>query len=196
MQFPHTIKDTPDGRGQGIFTDVALKRGDMVWKYEEGSRDAKTGTVQVWKSEAQVREHFATLDREKIQFWLSHVWSWNDTLVEDIDNSWYLNHSRTANNIGYHPDDTEAVQERIPEDLDLSATKDKTGEAHHVRGWRRLDSDPEKLKYDPRNSYARRDIAAGEELLEDYGEYHVIEWFEKLANEYDVMTCGKCSQIY
>jgi hypothetical protein len=38
--------------------------------------------------------------------------------------------------------------------------------------------------------------AAGEELLEDYGEYHVIEWFEKLANEYDVMTCGKCSQIY
>ena len=80
MQFPHTIKDTPDGRGQGIFTDVALKRGDMVWKYEEGSRDAKTGTVQVWKSEAQVREHFATLDREKIQFWLSHVWSWNGAL--------------------------------------------------------------------------------------------------------------------
>ena len=52
------------------------------------------------------------------------------------------------------------MQERIPEDLDLSATKDKTGEAHHVRGWRRLDSDLEKLKYDPRNSYARRDIGA------------------------------------
>lgn len=39
---------------------------------------------------------------------------------------------------------------------------------------------------DPNNTYAIRDIKAGEQLLDDYGTYEYPDWFVDLAKEYNV----------
>jgi SET domain-containing protein len=38
-------------------------------------------------------------------------------------------------------------------------------------------------------SYALRDIAAGEELTDDYGDHHDLPWFEGLCKEYGCTSC-------
>jgi SET domain-containing protein len=38
-------------------------------------------------------------------------------------------------------------------------------------------------------SYALRDIAAGEELTDDYGDHHELKWFEGLCKEYGATSC-------
>ena len=38
-------------------------------------------------------------------------------------------------------------------------------------------------------SYALRDIAAGEELTDDYGDHHELPWFEGLCVEYGCTSC-------
>ena len=131
MQVPHEVRESP-GRGRGIFATQDIKRGELVWKWSEGE------SVKLWRTEDEVRAHFASLARDKIQFWLSHVWAWDGAhppaprapppmpcpqkrhvsltrtpsgtrriyagqLVQDQDDSHYLNHSKVSNNIGYHP---------------------------------------------------------------------------------------------
>ena len=119
MQVPHEVRESP-GRGRGIFATHDIKRGELVWKWSEGE------SVKLWRTEDEVRAHFASLARDKIQFWLSHVWAWDGArpaprapthvlpaeaprgayagqLVQDQDDSHYLNHSKVSNNIGYHP---------------------------------------------------------------------------------------------
>ena len=39
------------------------------------------------------------------------------------------------------------------------------------------------------SSYARRDIAAGEELTDDYGTFDVIPWYETICTEYGATSC-------
>ena len=46
---------------------------------------------------------------------------------------------------------------------------------------------PELVDWD--SLYALRDIKKGEELLEDYGTYTVVPWFEEIAKEKGVMSC-------
>ncbi|KAL3826378.1 hypothetical protein ACHAXA_008586 [Cyclostephanos tholiformis] len=38
-------------------------------------------------------------------------------------------------------------------------------------------------------SYALRDIAAGEELTDDYGDHHELAWFEGLCKEFGATSC-------
>lgn len=38
-------------------------------------------------------------------------------------------------------------------------------------------------------SYALRDIAAGEEFTDDYGNHHELPWFEALCKEYQCTSC-------
>ena len=70
MQVPHEVRESP-GRGRGIFATQDIKRGELVWKWSEGE------SVKLWRTEDEVRAHFASLARDKIQFWLSHVWAWD-----------------------------------------------------------------------------------------------------------------------
>ena len=70
MQVPHEVRESP-GRGRGIFATQDIKRGELVWMWSEGE------SVKLWRTEDEVRAHFASLARDKIQFWLSHVWAWD-----------------------------------------------------------------------------------------------------------------------
>ena len=38
-------------------------------------------------------------------------------------------------------------------------------------------------------SYALRDIEAGEEFTDDYGNHHELPWFEALCKEYQCTSC-------
>ena len=40
---------------------------------------------------------------------------------------------------------------------------------------------------DPFSSYAIRDIKKGEQLLDNYGSYDRLKWFEKLCNKFGVV---------
>ena len=46
------------------------------------------------------------------------------------------------------------------------------------------------------NTYAKRDIAAGEELLDDYGVYDTFDWYEAICSEYGVESLAVVAEKY
>jgi|TARA_B100000513_G_scaffold19290_1_gene7639 SET domain-containing protein len=48
---------------------------------------------------------------------------------------------------------------------------------------------PDEAAGDGVSSYALRDIAAGEELLDDYSAHSSVPWFEELCRQYDAISC-------
>jgi SET domain-containing protein len=46
------------------------------------------------------------------------------------------------------------------------------------------------------NTYALRDIAAGEELVEDYATYETIDWFESISKEHAAISCVTIGHTY
>jgi hypothetical protein len=49
---------------------------------------------------------------------------------------------------------------------------------------------------DGMSSYARRDIAAGEELTDDYATYETIDWYESICKEYAAISCVNVGHTY
>ena len=94
--------------------------------------------------------------------------------MQDQDDSHYLNHSKVSNNIGYHPVSAAApsapsfqaleAAHRMRWTSEIRITTPGVSEAPHCPLCAALSS----LLHNT-DSWARRDIAAGEELLEDYG---------------------------
>mgnify|MGYP003952722411 CR=1 FL=1 len=50
-QHPHEIKDTPDGRGKGIYFTEDAKKGDYLWEYVLLLIKFLTSTIEVHLSQ-------------------------------------------------------------------------------------------------------------------------------------------------
>eukprot|EP00992_Anisonema_acinus_P007803 TRINITY_DN3795_c0_g1_i1.p2 TRINITY_DN3795_c0_g1~~TRINITY_DN3795_c0_g1_i1.p2 ORF type:complete len:150 (+),score=41.91 TRINITY_DN3795_c0_g1_i1:52-501(+) len=67
---------------------------------------------------------------------------------------------------------------------------------HTRRGGAACNTGPDPSGGDEDSSYAIRDIKANEELLDDYGTYERLPWFETLCREYGAESCIVIGETY
>jgi len=60
---------------------------------------------------------------------------------------------------------------------------------NHSRTAQNTGNHPDEGRGDGVSSYALRDIAAGEELLDDYAAYDLLPWFETLCQQHGASSC-------
>ena len=101
-------------------------------------------------------------------------------VYEILDDGKYFNHAKAghAQNTGDHPDGPSAGDVRT---TTRSSTDDNGAECPSLHTHR--------VYAQGVSSYALRDLAAGEELLDDYSLYDRLPWFEALCAEHGAVSC-------
>jgi SET domain-containing protein len=141
FKVSYEVRETSDGRGKGLYATHAIPKGTLIWKYGPNN-------IRCFQGGQQVQSHLATISTDDDRrYWLSHIYCFNGSAIEILDDGKLWNHSHDPNT-GSEP---------------------------------RLDGDSE-------STYATRDIAAGEELLDDYGTYEYPDWLLGLYEEYQIDT--------
>ena len=131
--------------GRGIFAREPIKRGQRVWRYELGVSVLEHDEASLARRLQQMPTHAARVDL------LEHVYTWEGTAVEILDDAKVWNHA-VDHNTGNHPDEAAGAGDGV-------------------------------------SSYARRDIAAGEELTDDYATFEELRWFEAMCEAHGAASC-------
>jgi len=146
--------------GLGVFAAMAIPKDACVWSHEVGNVTAYT--------ESETLTLLKMFGRVQGADWLRRTFVWRDCLVKPMDDSRFLNSSASEANV------------RVAE-------KGCLGDAfsHWRGGLAGPENSPSSGSTGP-SSYALRDIAPGEELLEDSEALVSPPWFRKLVEEYEV----------
>ena len=101
-------------------------------------------------------------------------------VYEILDDGKYFNHAKAghAQNTGDHPDGPSAGDVRT---TTRTCTNDNDADRPFLNTRR--------VPAQGVSSYALRDLAAGEELLDDYSLYDRLPWFEALCAEHGAVSC-------
>ena len=96
MQVPYELKKSPIA-GLGLFATAPVKRGALLWKYDEKS-------VKEY-DEAGFRARLAPLEPQEALELCEHVFCWEGKVCEILDDGKYWNHAKgEKQNTGNHPD--------------------------------------------------------------------------------------------
>lgn len=158
---PVRVAPSPTRGGLAVFAAGAIREGACVWSHEAGTVTAYT--------QGETLALLKMIGRVQGADWLCRTFVWRDCLVKPMDDSRFLNSSAIDANI------------RLVEKGSLR---------HAPAHWCGGSVVPDRLVFswgsDGPSSYALRDIASGEELLEDCQALISPPWFSKLTLEYDV----------
>ena len=125
--------------------------------------ECSTDNCKFFTTEADVEAYVKSLSNEELVHFLEHAYCDQGAVIEMQDEAQFWNHSERNPNTGNMPKDMVATE---------------AGEEY-------------KPEYS-RNTYAVRDISAGEELLDNYDTYEVYDWFEKLCQKHEAMSLAEC----
>lgn len=159
--IPHMIKDSPD-KGQGVFTKVAIRKGDIVWRHVPEN-------LTVY-DEQSYKALITPLSDEEVRYELTHVFGLHDfpgCLIRIHDAGVLINHSDKAN----LATNTAATPQTRLDPSSPTYLRDVVAT----------------LLTDRYALIATRDIAIGEELTNDYAA-EVVDppFYEQLCTLYDV----------
>lgn len=143
FRVPYKLHSSPIA-GKGVFAVAPIKRGTLVWEYVVGQSVLE-------HDEASLRARLRTVPKAAAAELLEHVYVWEGSVIEILDDASVWNHSAEPNT-GNHPDEASGAG-------------------------------------DGKSSYARRDIAVGEELTDDYALHDDLPWFEALCKAHKAMSC-------
>ncbi|WP_371224308.1 SET domain-containing protein [Roseovarius sp. 2305UL8-3] len=150
------------GKGLGVFSKAAIKRGDIVWRHVPG--------LYTVYDEMGFKKAIKHLSDEEVRYELTHVFGLEDfpeCLIRVFDDGVLINHARDANvETNNATPMTKPVYPASP---------------HYVQ-------DVTKMLLDDRYALvATRDIQAGEELTNNYEtETHEPEFYHVLYEKYGV----------
>jgi MFS family permease len=97
FKFPIEVKESTVA-GIGVFVTTPVKCGQLVWEFHQDN-------VRVW-DEARLRAHVASLEPQAAVELLEHVYGWNDSVIEHLDDCKFVNHAThndKRRNIGNEP---------------------------------------------------------------------------------------------
>lgn len=167
---PYEVRTAP-GKGRGLFATAHIPEGTLIW---HGDDDVCT-----FYDEPELLQALSTLTREEARYKLNHLYSMKevhpDRVIDLAPVAALVNHSSMPNSVT--PYVYEAATGRC---IDPSAWPLPTGQVPYVYN----------------ACVALRDIVAGEELLEDYGEFHNPEWYAVLCEQYDTESAACVASKY
>ena len=89
---PYEVKDCEYGRG--LFAAVDIPKGTLIWKYRGGKPGTPGINVAQYHNEAEGLARLVELGTEEARlFWLDHVYGFNGSVNEILDEGKLWNHS-------------------------------------------------------------------------------------------------------
>ena len=178
MQVPYEVKDCEYGRG--LFAAGPITKGQMVWSIHAADVELIEGTEaqQEW---VRAREADGTLKAKHLEYIYFTIGGCLAVISEDDGR--FFNHDALNRNVGVGAVPVVAAAVRAKAAAAAMRLKAE-GKAAAAEAAARAAVD-----VDPECAYAVRDIAAGEELLDDYGSFgEEPEWFFALFAKYNIDT--------
>ena len=95
MQINYKVKESSiPGAGLGVFADESVKKGDIVWKFEEKNHE-------LYYSKKELEAKVSPMTYKDAQTYLKHSIDYDTNLVAHLkDDSKYINHSSINHNLG------------------------------------------------------------------------------------------------
>ena len=91
FQIPYEIKESQYG-GRGIFATERIPINTLIWRLVRGVN------IALYRGEAEARAHLEVLGSADARYqWLAHVYCFDGTLNEILDDGKMWNHSETPN---------------------------------------------------------------------------------------------------
>ena len=100
FQIEYEIKLVSADMGNGIFSKQFVPKGALIWKYD----NSPGGNVKSYSGYEETRKRLQELSVEDQNFFISHVYLFDNVVNEIIDDGKFWNHSENPNS-GFGPSD-------------------------------------------------------------------------------------------
>lgn len=168
---PYEVRDAGSGKGNGVFAKEPIAAGTLIW---HGDDD-----VCRWYSESEFRALLPTLSSDEIRYKLNHAYAMSEVnhekIIELPRDAGSVNHSSQPNSVTPYVYEAQTGRRVDPSQWPLPA-----GQRVYLYN----------------ACVALRDIAAGEELVENYHEFHNPAWYVHLCREYGVESAEAVAHTY
>ena len=104
FRVPYAVRTSPIA-GRGIFAEKRIRRGALIWQYVVGESVLE-------HDEASMRTRLRSLSKKAAADLLEHVYVWEGSVIEILDDAKIWNHSAEPNT-GNHPDEARGAGDGV-----------------------------------------------------------------------------------